>query len=123
MEKAIDDIDRIASRIEEGRAFLARLSTHLDDPARDLELSDAELERLGYALYTYGVMGFHRALCAAHTKLGFANDEAKSRAIAKLNQQNERAFTLFKRLEPYKRDVSWMVWPQANMEHRFASAG
>jgi 2-methylisocitrate lyase-like PEP mutase family enzyme len=98
------------------------VSTHLDDPATDLELSDAEFERLGYALYTYGVMGFHRALYAAHTNLGFANDEDKSRAIDKLNRQNERAFTLFKQLEQCRRGVSWMVWPQANMEHRFAPA-
>jgi|GEM_PF-4163951 len=117
LEGAIGDINRIASRVEEGRAFLAKLSAHLDDPVTDLEPSDAEFERLGYALYAYGVLGFHGALCATR---GFTNAADKSRAIDQLNQQNERAFALFKRLAQYKRNVLWMVWPQANMEHAFA---
>lgn len=121
-EEAIGDIDRIASRIEQGCALLVRLSIHRDNPTADLELSDAEFERLGYALYAYGVTGFHRALCATHAKIVFANSEDKSHAIDKLNQQNERAFMLFKRLEQCKRDVEWMAWPQANMEHKFAPA-
>ena len=114
MDSALKNLDQLSVFVEYGKDLATKLADHHKNPAHAMELTDQDIEMLGFSLFRFGNDGYvhaHQALDTGWVK-PVGGEQAKQDTHEELAHRQQEAKKIFDELEPLatEKKVMWMDW-------------
>ena len=113
VDSALEDLGGLAAFVVHGNDLATKLAAHHADPSQPVELTDSDIEMMGYSLFRFGNDGCryaYRALQHEAVWTGSTESQEKEFDVIELRQRQSKK--IFMSLEPLAqaKGLSWMEW-------------